>query len=87
MICSHGIETSLQRCPWCMPFPNCADCGSYEHVARDCQQPLNCPQCRRVENLNLAAENERLRAEILDARRGGRPPEAFWLTVIGDFHC
>ena len=27
----------------------------------------------------LEKENERLRAEILAARKVGRPPEAFWL--------
>jgi hypothetical protein len=30
---------------------------------------------------DAAAEIEKLRAEILDARHGGRPPECFWLET------
>lgn len=38
------------------------------------------PTVHRLCN-EAANEIERLRAEILDARRGGRLPEAFWLAV------
>lgn len=32
----------------------------------------------------MTAERDRLRAEILDARRCGRPPECFWIETAGN---
>ena len=46
-----------------------------ERLHNDLQE-LTCGDERYT---RLGRENERLRAEILDARRRGRPPEAFWL--------